>query len=110
MTNRIAFAALAAALALAPGFGRRKDVPDRKLIVSAGEHACVLSGGRFAASEVLVAPLQTDGIVALAELDDLMSRNPGALLALQLANNETGVIQPVAAAAAMARRRMHRCM
>jgi len=72
------------------------------LLVSAGEHACVLQGHRFPAAAVEKLPLTADGILDLAALDAALARHAGrrVLLALQAANNETGVIQPVAEAAA----------
>jgi cysteine desulfurase len=75
--------------------------PLERLIVSAGEHLCVLSGHRFPASAVEVAPLAADGRVDLDWLDAAVRRPGRVLLALQGANNETGVIQPVARAAAL---------
>ncbi len=75
--------------------------PIQRLIVGAGEHLCVLAGHRFAAGATEVATLRGDGRVDLEWLE-AASRRPGrALLALQGANNETGVVQPVAEAAAM---------
>jgi cysteine desulfurase len=88
----------AANAALNPLFGSGPGVaPLDRLIVSAGEHACVLAGHRFPAAEV--APVRPDGQL---DLDWIVAacRRPGrALLALQGANNETGVVQPVAEAA-----------
>ncbi len=91
----------AANLVLAPslrdGAGRVTD-----LIVSAGEHACALDGHRFAAERVHRAPVDGRGRLDLAALEALLGKIEGrALVALQLANNETGVIQPVAEAAAL---------
>ena len=71
------------------------------MIVSAGEHLCVLSGHRFPASAVEIAPLAADGRVDLDWLEAAVRRPGRVLLALQGANNETGVIQPVARAAAL---------
>ena len=90
----------AANAALGPLFGGGLNAePLERLIVSAGEHACVLSGHRFPAAEI--APLQPDGCVDLDWLD-VACRRPGrVLVALQGANNETGVIQPVAEAAGL---------
>jgi cysteine desulfurase len=75
------------------------------LLVSAGEHPCVLQGHRFAAHRVVVLPLESSGRLNLMALDQVLYQNVGkrALLALQAANNETGVIQPVAEAAAKVR-------
>jgi cysteine desulfurase len=90
----------AANAALNPLFGGgQNSAPLERLIVSAGEHACVLSGHRFPIAEV--APLLPDGRVDLDWLEDACRRPGRALVALQGANNETGVIQPVAEAAAL---------
>ena len=86
--------------ALNPQFGNGpKGPPLDRLIVSAGEHACVLSGHRFPTAEV--APLAPDGRIDLRWLEAACRRPGRALVALQGANNETGVIQPVAEAAAL---------
>ena len=90
----------AANSALNPFFGvGRGAAPLERLIVSAGEHVCVLSGHRFPAAEI--APLRPDGRLDLDWLEAACRRPGRALLALQGANNETGVIQPVAEAAAL---------
>jgi cysteine desulfurase len=73
--------------------------PLERLVVSAGEHACVLSGHRFPAAEI--APLRPDGRLDLDWLEVACGRPGRVLLALQGANNETGVVQPVAEAAAL---------
>jgi cysteine desulfurase len=90
----------AANAALNPLFGAGAEAaPLERLIVSAGEHACVLAGHRFPAAEI--APLRADGRVDVDWLEAACRRPGKALLALQGANNETGVIQPVAEAAAL---------
>ena len=61
-----------------------------------GEHLCVLSGHRFPAQAVEIAPLAADGRIDLDWLDAAVRKPGRVLLALQAANNETGVIQPVA--------------
>jgi cysteine desulfurase len=73
----------------------------RRVIVSAIEHDAV----RRAVPDPVLAPVTADGVVDLAALERLLAadREP-ALLAVMLANNETGVIQPVAEAAAIAHR------
>jgi cysteine desulfurase len=75
------------------------------LLIAAGEHACVLSGHRFSSEAVEILPLTPAGLLDLATLDRALGRHAGrcVMLAVQAANNETGVIQPVAAAA----ERMH---
>lgn len=84
-------------LALAPCLADR-------LLVSAIEHPSVLAGGRFPADRVTQIPVTSDGVLDLAALERQLSEATAAgervLLALMLANNETGVIQPVAEAAA----------
>jgi cysteine desulfurase len=96
----------AANLALTPSLRIGRDPRDFDLLlVSAGEHPCVLQGHRFAAEQVIVLPLESSGRFDLAALDEALTDNAGKrpLLALQAANNETGVIQPVSEAAANVR-------
>jgi cysteine desulfurase len=93
----------AANLALTPAIqapGRK--TPLTRLIMSAGEHPSVLRGHRFAPDAAEIAPLKADGRLDLDALAELLLRGDGApMLALQAANNETGVLQPVADAAAL---------
>jgi cysteine desulfurase len=76
------------------------------LLVAAGEHPCVLEGHGFSQDRARVVPLDADGRICLealgAALDAAGER--GVTLALQAANNETGVVQPVAEASAMVRK------
>ena len=83
------------ALARGPNYGG--------LILGAGEHLCVLQGHRFGADQTRIAPLGADGRLDLAALQDLLRQSVGGapLVAVQGANNETGVIQPVTETAAM---------
>jgi cysteine desulfurase len=85
-------------LALAPGLRRGKGPAMQRLLVSAIEHASVLSGGRFAADVMRHIGVTRDGVVDLDRLRALLDGKP-ALVSIMLANNETGAIQPVAAAA-----------
>src|ERR1051326_940893 len=75
------------------------------LLASAIEHPSVLAGGRFAARDVVLVPVGPAGIVDLAALErqlaGLARDGRRALVSLMHANNETGVVQPVAAAAAI---------
>ena len=75
--------------------------PFEILLIAGGEHACVLSGHRFPREATEILPLAPDGRLDLAALEAALARHAGRrmMLALQAANNETGVIQPVAAAA-----------
>jgi cysteine desulfurase len=88
--------------ALNPFFGvGAGGAPLDRLLLNGGEHLCVLSGHRFPAAAVEMAPLAADGRIDLDWLDSAVRRPGRLLLALQGANNETGVIQPVAEAAAL---------
>jgi cysteine desulfurase len=71
------------------------------LLVSATEHASVLKGHRFPVGAVDVLPVVGDGRIDPAALTEALARRKGqrVMLALQTANNETGVLQPVAEAA-----------
>jgi cysteine desulfurase len=80
------------ALALSPALGET-------LLVSAIEHPSVRSGGRFAKVEDV--PVTGAGVVDLAALDSLLKGRNRPLVSLMLANNETGVIQPILDAAAL---------
>jgi cysteine desulfurase len=75
------------------------------LVASAGEHPAVLAGHRFAAAQLELAGLTPLGVLNIEALGTTLARASAAgrriMLALQAANNETGVIQPVAAAAEM---------
>jgi cysteine desulfurase len=79
-------------LALAPALGE-------VLLISAIEHPSVRSGGRFAAAEDIA--VTAAGVVDLVALKRQLAGRSRPLVSLMLANNETGVIQPVAEAAAL---------
>jgi cysteine desulfurase len=78
------------ALALSPALG---DV----LLVSAIEHPSVRGGGRFAAMEEI--PVTADGVADLDALSRRLAQVSRPLVSIMLANNETGVVQPIARAA-----------
>lgn len=82
-------------LALTPALevAGRKEPRDR-LFISAIEHASVRAGGRFGAFEEL--PVTAQGVVDLAELERRIAKAARPLVSVMHANNETGVIQPVA--------------
>jgi cysteine desulfurase len=74
------------------------------LIFSAVEHDAVFEHARRAVRSEHVAPVEADGLMDLRALEGLLSMAPKpALVAAQLANNETGVIQPIAQIAALCR-------
>lgn len=69
------------------------------------EHPCVLSGGRFAAEQIVRLRVTRDGVVDLdslrARLDEFCAFDPENespvpfIVSVMLANNETGAVQPV---------------
>lgn len=81
--------------ALATGFER--------LIVSATEHPCVAETAANAGVPVEVASVDENGLVDLVWLEQVLARPGRAVVALHHANNESGVIQPIAEAAALVR-------
>jgi cysteine desulfurase len=75
--------------------------PRDRLFASAIEHPSVRSGGRFAAGQVAELPVTGDGLVDLAALRSAIAQAERPLVSVMLANNETGVIQPIADIAAI---------
>lgn len=71
-----------------------------RLYVSAADHPCVLNGGRFAPDKVVRIGVTPDGIIDLEALGLALASHDKAeglpLVAMHAANNETGVIQPIA--------------
>jgi cysteine desulfurase len=97
------------ALALSPeldvaGRPQKLDV----LLISGVEHPAVRSGGRFGADRVEVLAVDGDGLVDLDALEVALARHKKAgrrpLVSVMAANNETGVLQPLAEISA----RVHR--
>lgn len=98
-------------LALSPTIRDPRDPrPVTRVAVSAVEHPAVAAGARFPREAVETIPVDAQGVVDLAAVEAAFSRHAAArpaermILALMAANNETGVIQPVAEAAAIAKR------
>jgi len=89
------------ALALAPGLRRVSGRPIERLVVSAIEHASVLAGGQFHAEEVSSVGVNHSGLIDLDWLRTALEAGPPALVSVMFANNETGALQPVVAAAEM---------
>src|SRR5262249_54458577 len=75
--------------------------PRDRLFISAIEHSSVRTGGRFAPKAVEELPVDADGRLDLAATGQVLARASRPLVSIMLANNETGVIQPVAEAAAL---------
>ena len=83
------------ALALTPGLRRGTGAPVLRLLVSAIEHASVLSGGRFLPDTIATIKVTSSGLVDIDHLRAQLSDGPPALVSVMLANNETGAIQPL---------------
>lgn len=70
-----------------------------KLYISATEHPCVLSGGRFDKESLEIIPVLETGVVDLNALKAFLDAHDysagAALVAVQYANSETGIIQPL---------------
>lgn len=73
----------------------------RRVLVSAVEHVSVLEADATAKR----VPVDADGIVDLAAMEAMLAASDApAMVSVMLANNETGVIEPVAAVAEVAAR------
>ncbi|MGX5841314.1 cysteine desulfurase family protein [Mesorhizobium sp. ArgA1] len=76
-----------------------------RLYVSQADHPCLLNGGRFPAPQVTRIGVDGNGIADLGALAAALAAHDKAeglpLVAIHAANNETGVIQPVQAVAAI---------
>jgi cysteine desulfurase len=89
------------------GAALRAKPPRSSVVCSAIEHHAVLNTAKALRDEgrpVAIAQVGPDGVV---ELDDLAAKvgETTAVVSVMLANNETGVLQPVAQAARIARAR-----
>lgn len=87
-------------LALDPAIeSEERKEPVGRLLISTIEHPSVRAGGRFPANVKEDIPVTASGLVDLAALEQrlaaLTGRGIRALVSVMLANNETGVIQPV---------------
>jgi cysteine desulfurase len=95
-------------MALSPCMGTAPDLGARDcLLMSAIEHPSVLAGGRFPPGAIEMVPVTPEGRIDLAALERQLAALAAKglhrpLVSVMLANNETGVLQPVAQAAALA--------
>lgn len=85
----------------------REEIGVDRLLISAVEHPSVLGGGRFPPDRVERLAVDGDGVVRLdllaARLQAARAAGERVMVAVQLANSETGVIQPVAEVARLTR-------
>jgi cysteine desulfurase len=84
-------------LALTPALeiAGRKEPRDR-LFVSAIEHPSVRAGGRFPRESIEAVPVTGNGVVDVVALSLAVKKAARPLVSVMLANNETGVVQPIA--------------
>ena len=86
-----------------------------RVLISAIEHDCVLAAANASRLPVEEIPVNIDGLVDLEALEAMLAKGEGeesgagragragkALVSVMLANNETGVIQPIAEVAEIA--------
>jgi cysteine desulfurase len=78
--------------------GARRAESRLRLIVGAVEHDSVAEAANLQ-PESEIAPVDANGRLDLSTLEAMLAQGAPALVALMLANNETGAIQPVAEAA-----------
>jgi cysteine desulfurase len=78
-----------------------KGAPVERIIVSSIEHPAVLEAAKASGKPVQVIPVTAHGVLDLGALEDALP-GPKALVSVMLANNETGVIQPIRDVMAMA--------
>ncbi|WP_112664067.1 cysteine desulfurase family protein [Microvirga flavescens] len=91
-------------LVLSPSFRHAGKAGAGLLLVGATEHPSVLAGHRFAPEAVERIPVNAQGTVDLTWLKARLEAAEGpVLVSVQVANNETGVLQPIAAIAALVR-------
>jgi len=74
-----------------------------RLIVSATEHPCVAEAATASGKPVKMLPVDARGVVDLNKLRQLLGQPGKAVVAIHHANNESGVIQPIAEAARLVR-------
>ena len=71
-----------------------RAVEAEQILVSSIEHPSVMAAAKASGTPVHLIPVTRDGVVDLAALDKLLS-GPNVLVSVMLANNETGIIQPI---------------
>ncbi len=74
-----------------------------RLIVGATEHPCVAEAAMASGKPVAMLPVDSRGVVDLNKLRQLLGQPGRAVVAIHHANNESGVIQPIAEAARLVR-------
>lgn len=78
-----------------------RGVAVERILVSATEHPSVIEAAKAADKPVEIIPVTAEGVIDLDALAKLLP-GPKALVSVMLANNETGVIQPLREIVALA--------
>lgn len=99
----------AAATLLTPHYTMgRSPLKMGHLYVCAADHPCTLAGGQFGKDAVTQFPVDSQGVVDLAVLETLLANHDRAtglaLVVVHMANNETGVVQPIGDISAIVKR------
>ena len=76
-----------------------------RILVSAVEHAAVLRTAIAKGQDADIIPVSNDGVVDLCALERMLKVDPAVtLVSVMAANNETGILQPIAEVVDIARR------
>ncbi len=96
-----------ALIGLAGHSKRNPDDPPPRILVSSVEHPSVMGPARYLADsgfDVRQIPVDANGVVKLEQLASQLSAET-RLVSVMLANNETGVIQPIVAVVSLCRQK-----
>ncbi len=95
----------AANAVLSGGLAREGMAAPTRLLIGATEHPCVMAGHRFPDQAVEILPVEASGLIDRDAMRSALERLAGesVLVSVHAANNETGVVQPLAEIAALAR-------
>jgi len=74
-----------------------------RLIISATEHPCVAEAAAMSGCQVVIIPVDRDGVVSREAIEQALQSGGRSWVSIHHANNESGVIQPIAEIAALVR-------
>ena len=74
-----------------------------RLIICSTEHPCVAEAAAMSGREVVIVPVDGQGVVSMSELAEALKAGGKAWVSIHHANNESGVIQPIAEIAELVR-------
>lgn len=75
--------------------GRARTLPGAPVVCSAVEHKAVIAAVTEAGAPAVILPVDENGVIRMDALDEALAAGP-AVVSVMWANNETGVVQPVA--------------